>query len=148
MAIPDIINPIHDLRGFILGLREPIRSMIGLNLCLRGPKRYETAHPRCERYDRRLQKGFWMSVEVWESILVLPASLARLNGLQNPYLLLEYSSVTRAIEQLFVGRWPEGPAGLKRVAMAPLARPSVYATHDSCTRGHLDYCAFYERHRL
>ena len=50
------------------------------------------------------------------------------------YLRLEYSSVARAIEHLFVGRWPEGPVVLKGGAMAPLARPSVYATHDSRTR--------------
>ena len=63
MAIPDIINPVHDLRGFILGLRESIRSMIELNLCLRGLKRYETAHPRCERDHCRLERGFCISVE-------------------------------------------------------------------------------------
>ena len=46
--------------------------------------------------------------------------MARLYGLKNPYLLLEYSSVARAIEHLVVGRWPEGPTGLKGGAMAPV----------------------------
>ena len=49
-----------------------------------------------------------------------PAALARLYGFQNPYLLLEYSSVARTIEHLFVGRWPEGPTSLKGGAMAPV----------------------------
>ena len=56
--------------------------MLGSNLCLRGPYRYERAHPKCERDHS--------------------------------------SSVARAIEYLFVGRWPEGPVGLKRGAMTPV----------------------------
>ena len=75
-----------------------------------------------------------------ESPLVLQAFLARLYGFQNLCLRLEYSSVAHAIEHLFVGRWPEGPAVLKRGAMAPLARlspwlrPCVHTTHNSCAR--------------
>ena len=41
-----------------------------------------------------------------ESLLVLQAALEPLYGFQNLYLRLEYSSVARAIEHLFVGRWP------------------------------------------
>ena len=48
-----------------------------------------------------------------ESQLVLQAALEPLYGFQNMYLRLEYSSVARAIEHLFIGRWPEGPAVLK-----------------------------------
>ena len=39
-----------------------------------------------------------------ESLLVLQAALEPLYGFQNLYLRLEYSSVARAIEHLFVGR--------------------------------------------
>ena len=63
------------------------------------------------------------SLQARKRILYLcggPAALARLYGWQNPYLLLEYSSVARAIEHLFVGRWPEVPTGLKGGAMAPV----------------------------
>ena len=38
------------------------------------------------------------------------------------------SSVARAIEDLFVGRWPEGPVGLKRGAMAPVG-PLYFVAH-------------------
>ena len=75
-----------------------------------------------------------------ESLLVLQAALAPLYGFQNLYLWLEYSSVARAIEHLFVGRWPEGPAVLKGGAMAllvrlsPWLRPCVHTTHNSCAR--------------
>ena len=62
-------------------------------------------------------------LQAWKRILNLcegAATLARLKGLQNPYLLLEHSSVARAIEHLFVGRWPEGPSDLKGGGMAPV----------------------------
>ena len=73
-----------------------------------------------------------------ESLLVLQAAWAPLYGFQNLYLRLEYSSVARAIEHLFVGRWPEGPAVLKGEAMAllvclsPWLRLCVHTTHNSC----------------
>ena len=60
-----------------------------------------------------------------ESLLVYKLLWHDFNcGFQNLYLRLEYSSVARAIEHLFAGRWPEGPAVLKGGAMAALARLS------------------------
>ena len=61
--IPDIRNIVQDLRWFILDLGEPILSMRGFNLCLRGPKRYKTVHPRCKRDHCRLERGLCISVE-------------------------------------------------------------------------------------
>ena len=78
-----------------------------------------------------------------ESLLVLQAALEPLYGFQNLYLRLEYSLVARAIEHLFVGRWPEGPAVLKGGAMAPLARLSHWlrlCVHTTAVSEHLDYC--------
>ena len=75
-----------------------------------------------------------------ESLLVLQAVLAPFYGFQNLFLRLEYSSVARAIEHLFVGRWPEGPAVLKGGPMTLLARlspwlrPCIHTTHNSCAR--------------
>ena len=60
------------------------------------------------------------------------------NGLQNPYLLLEYSSVTRAIEQLFVGRWPEGPASWPQESGYGSVGPPQRTLHMTAVREHLD----------
>ena len=80
-----------------------------------------------------------------ESLLVLQAVLAPLYGFQNMYLRLEYSSVARAIEHLFVGRWPEGPAVLREGLWlcwpaSLLGYASAYTLHTTAVREHQDYC--------
>ena len=82
--------PVPDLKGPIPDIGNPVQDLRGSILGLGEPILSMRGFSLCLRDPKR-----------------------QLKGLQNPYLLLEHSSIARAIQHLFVSRWPEEPTDLK-----------------------------------